>query len=324
MTRTAIIAMVGLAAYCLLDLAVSSVVALLWRARTVAPPPHLPPAVRARRVLQLRLTPVIASLTITLLMVVPAFALFEPRHTEEEFGPLIAICAGIALVRLAAAIATGAWDLRLTGRVEREWLRGSTRIESGSAMRAFMIDASSPVVALVGVFRPTLVAARSVIEACSVEEIAAIVGHERGHFDARDNFKRWLMSSLPDTLRHTPIHGEMLDAWHHASEDAADDAATGGDAEARADLAGLLLKVIRLAPNPIWKSAVVSAFVERDGLERRVRRLLQPELEPPAPIALAPIIALALLATGVVTALSSPSILRAIFTTFENLVAFGR
>jgi hypothetical protein len=323
MTRTAIIAMVGLAAYCLLDLAVSLVVALFWRARAVAPS-HLRPAVRARRVLQLRLTPVIASLTITLLMVVPAFALFEPMHTEEEFGPLVATCAGIALVRLAAAIATGAWNLRLTRRVEREWLRASTAIESGSAMRAFMIDASSPIVALVGVFRPTLVAARSVIEACSVEEIAAIVGHERGHFEARDNFKRWLMSSLPDTLRHTPIHGEMLDAWHHASEDAADDAATGGDAQARADLAGLLLKVIRLAPNPLWKSAVVSAFVERDGLERRVRRLLQPELEPPAPVALAPIIALALLGAGVVTTLSSPSILKTIFATFETLVAFGR
>jgi hypothetical protein len=58
------------------------------------------------------------------------------------------------------------------------------------------------------------------------------------------------MASLPDLLRWTPMHREIVDAWHHAAEDAADDATTGGEAMARAELAALLLKVVRLAPAP--------------------------------------------------------------------------
>jgi hypothetical protein len=333
MSRTAMIALVCLAAYCLLDLLVSSIVALLWRTRAVAPA-HLPPTVRARRILLLRITPVAVSLTITLLVVAPAFALFEPAHHEEQFGPLFAICALVALARFAASCSRGGRSLWLTNRVEREWRGRAKALEVAHPqypprpgrreMRAFIIDASSPIVALVGVISPRLLAARSVIEACTPDEIATIVGHERGHFESRDNFKRWLMSLLPDALRHTRIHGEMLEAWHHAAEDAADDATTNGDAQARANLAALLLKVVRLAPNPLWNSAVVSPFVEHHGLERRVRRLLRAELEPPAPLALAPMIAIAIIAAAVVTTVSSPSMLRMVFLAFESLVALGR
>jgi hypothetical protein len=132
------------------------------------------------------------------------------------------------------------------------------------------------------------------------------------------------MSMLPDALRHTPIHTEMLEAWHLAAEDAADDATTRGDAEARADLAALVLKVVRLAPSPSWRSAVVSPFVEEFGLERRVRRLLRPELEPPAPLAIVPMMGVAIVAAVTVMVLSSPPMLKTVFIAFENLVVLGR
>ena len=88
--------------------------------------------------------------------------------------------------------------------------------------------------------------------------------------------KRWLMASLPDALRWTPIHREMIDAWHHAAEDAADDVATGGDEGARINLATLIVKIARLAPEPVWPAATVSPFVSPEGLARRVQRLLTP------------------------------------------------
>src|SRR5262245_22285610 len=131
MSRPAMIAMVCLAAYSLLDLAVSTLVALVWRTRAVAPS-HLPPAVRARRVLQLRLTPVVASLSITALIVAPAFVLFEPAQHDEEFGPLVAIIATLGLAHLAGALMLGARSLWLTNRVAREWLRAASPLESGS------------------------------------------------------------------------------------------------------------------------------------------------------------------------------------------------
>jgi Zn-dependent protease with chaperone function len=323
MSRPAIIAMVCLAAYCLLDVAISAFVAIIWRTRAVAPS-DLPPSVRARRLLLLRATPAALSAAITLLIVAPAFTLFEPIHDNEPIGPVLAVLSAVAGLQLSAAVIRGWHSARLTARIEREWLASSAGLEAPAPLRAFVVDAASPIVALVGVFRPTLIAARSVIDACSAQEIAAIVAHERGHFDARDNLKRWMMASLPDMLRWTPMHAEMVDAWHHAAEDAADDAATDGDAEARADLAALLLKVVRLAPHPIWNAAVVSPFVEHDGLERRVRRLIKPELEPPAPLAIVPVIAASVITLLTAMILSSPSSLEAIFIAFEHLVAVGR
>jgi beta-lactamase regulating signal transducer with metallopeptidase domain len=325
MSRLALIVLASLSAYCLLNLAISFLVALIWRTRAVAPA-NLPPIVRARRLLQLRLVPSVAAAAITVLVVMPAFAIFEPSHAEEAIGPVFALLAALALCQLVVAAIVAARSVWLTRRVEREWLRTSQAIDArhSAGLRAFAIESSSPMVALVGVFAPKLIASTSVVNACSAEEIACIAGHERGHLDARDNIKRWIMASLPDMLRWTPVHREIVDAWHHAAEDAADDATTAGEAIARAELAALLLKVVRLAPAPVWNAAVVSPFVEQRGLERRVLRLLQPELEPPAPLAIVPLVTLVAVSVAMIAAMSSPAALERIFNTIEHLVAFGR
>lgn len=323
MSRPLVIVSVALAAYCLLDLAISAFVAILWRTRAVAPA-DLPPAARARRLLLLRLTPTVSAALVTIAVVTPAFALFEPAHDYEATGPVLLLLAFAALLQIVAALIRAGRSVMVTAAVERQWLRRSAAFDTGNSMPAFAIDSNSPVVALVGVFRPKLIASRSVIDACTPDEVACIVAHERGHLHSRDNLKRWLMASLPDALRWTPIHRELLDAWHHSAEDAADDAATGGEEIARTELAALLLKIIRLAPEPQWKSAIISPFVEGHGLERRVRRLLKPELEPPAPLAIVPMTAVALIVTASLTVLGSPEALEAIFKAFESLVAFGR
>ena len=325
MSRAALIVLAALAAYCLLDLAVSFLVAMIWRTRAVAPA-DLPPVVRARRLLQLRLVPSAAAAAITLLVVLPAFAIFEPPNADEEIGPVFALLAALALAQLLVAALIAARSVWLTRRVEREWLRASQAIDASrsAGLRAFAVESPSPMVALVGVFAPKLIASSSVVDACTAEEIACIAGHERGHFDARDNLKRWIMASLPDMLRWTPVHREIVDAWHHAAEDAADDATTGGEPIARAELAALLLKIVRLAPAPSWNAAVVSPFVEQHGLERRVLRLLQPELEPPAPLAIVPLVTLVAVSIAMIAAMSSPATLERIFITIEHLVAFGR
>lgn len=325
MSRTALIVLVSLTAYSLLGLAISIVAAIAWRTRAIAPA-NLPPVVRARRLLHFRLLPSVAAGAITLFVITPAFAIFEPPSAGEEIGPILEGVSSLALALIGASVFFAVRSLRLTTRIEREWLRASESIDAGRAagLRAFAIQSASPMVALVGVFAPKLIAAKTVVDACTPQEIACIVAHERGHFDARDNLKRWIMASLPDVLRWTPIHHEIVDAWHHAAEDAADDAATGGHAVARAELAALLLKIVRLAPSPAWNAAIVSPFVEHHGLERRVRRLLQPEIEPPAPLAIVPMIAVTLIAIAMAAAMSSAATLEKIFHALEHLVAFGR
>jgi hypothetical protein len=126
MSRSALIVLVGLSAYCLLDLAISLVVAIVWRTRAVAPS-NLPPTVRARRLLHLRLVPAFAALAITLLVVVPAFVIFEPPSTGEPVGPVLAALASLALLQLSVAAITAARSIWLTRRVEREWLAAQPR-----------------------------------------------------------------------------------------------------------------------------------------------------------------------------------------------------
>lgn len=323
MNRLLLIVTVCLGAYALLDLAVSAFIALIWRTRAVAPS-TLPPRTRARRLFQLRLVPAVVAATVTAAVVAPAFAIFEPSGLEETIGPVMGLLAMAAIGHLAVAGLLASRSLWLTARFERAWLRNSEAFSTPAGLPAFSVGSSTPIVALVGVFAPRLIAARSVVDACTAEELSRIVAHECGHLESRDNLKRWLMASLPDALRWTPIHHEIVDAWHHAAEDAADDAATSGDASERAELAALLLKIVRLTPNPAWATAVVSPFVERRGLERRVKRLLKPELESPAPLAVVPMAAAAVIAVAIVTTLASPAFLEAVFYAFERLVAVGR
>ena len=325
MNRAVMIAAVGLAAYTMLDIALSAFVAIAWRTRAVAPA-DLPPAVRARWLLYLRLVPSVGALLLTLAIVTPAFAIHEPVVHDEAMGPALALLACVALVQIGASLFLAGRSALLTARIERAWLRSSSVLDAkmAGALPAFVIDSPSPIVALVGVFSPKLIAARTIVAACSPAEIASIIGHERGHLHAGDNLKRWIMGSLPDLLRWTSIHHEISAEWHQAAEDTADDAATGGDAVARAELAALLVKVVRLAPRPIWNAAIVSPFVEHQGLDRRVRRLLRRDLEPPAPLAIVPRIAVTTAVIASLGIVSSPAALEVIFQALEGLVALGR
>lgn len=228
----------------------------------------------------------------------------------------LAVSLGIAL---AAALRTRA--------ATRAWLTGSVQLnlDPPAGVPAYVIDAVAPIVALVGAFRPKLVAARSVVEACTAAELAAIVAHERGHLCSRDNLKRWLMASAPDALRWTTVHQHIAAAWNDAAEDAADDAATPGDAASRVDLAALLIKIARLTPRPVWPAATVSPFVEPSGLDRRVRRLLAgpgavTSGRSPTLTAIATLAGCALV-TAVTT---RPGTLERIYDLVEALVAFGR
>jgi Zn-dependent protease with chaperone function len=318
------IAAVGLAAYCLLDVALSALVAIAWRSRAIAPI-NLPPATRAHRLFILRMLPAVTATLVTLAIVLPAFITNEPVQSSEPIGPALVVLAVAALTQLAAGVSSAAWRAALTFRIERQLRRRTLRVSDHDTLETVVVDSPQPFAALVGVFSPRLIASASIIDACDEAEVGAIVAHERGHLQARDNLRRWLMSTVPDMLRWTPIDREIVDAWHHAAEDAADDAATGSDPRARANLAALLLKVVRLAPRSEWSSAIVSPFVEDDhGLERRVRRLLKDEREEPAPLALMPLAAMGVIVVASLGILASPAALEIIFDVFEGIVAFGR
>jgi hypothetical protein len=324
MTRTTLVVVVGLAGYAALNILLSGLVALAWRLRPT-PSAEASAASRARQLVCLRALPSAGAAVLVLAVVVPAFAIFEPVRSAERSGPLVI---GLALIGLAQ-IAVSAWIAAATAARTRgaahTWLRSSTPLDLDppAGVPAYAIDSTAPIVALVGVFSPRLVAARSVIAACTTDELASIVAHERGHVRSRDNLKRWLMACAPDALRWSRVHDELTTAWHHAAEDAADDVAAGTDAGARVDLAALLLKIARLTPEPVWPAATVSPFIELDSLDRRVRRLVGARV---VTMSRWPGAATAAVGLGAVilTALSSPTVLHRTYEIVEALIAFGR
>ena len=276
MSRPLLVVTVLLASYALFNILLSIVVGAAWRKQRVAGG-AASPTQHAATLIRLRSLPAIGAVGITLAVVVPAFAIFEPEHGAESAGPVVLVLAAIAAAQLTAAMAMAAAMIGRTRDAARAWLRNSTPLDVNppAGVPAYVIESPAPIVALVGVFKPKLVAARSVIDACTTAELNTIVAHERGHLHSRDNLKRWVMACAPDALRWTASHNEIAAAWHDAAEDAADDAATAGDERSRVDLAQLIVKIARLAPAPAWREATVSPFVEPGGLNRRVRRLLE-------------------------------------------------
>jgi Zn-dependent protease with chaperone function len=325
MSRPLLILVVALAAYAMLNLAVSIAVAMAWRSR-LAFWQHPSPVTRARRLLWLRALGPLASVTIALGIVTPAFAIFEPERSSEMAGPLVIALALVASMQIAISLWIAIAGALRTRAAVRTWLQNSVAlaVDPPAGVPAYAIDSAAPIVALIGAFRPRLVAARSVLDACTASELAAIVAHERGHLHSRDNLKRWLMNCMPDLLRWTPIHREIGAAWHDAAEDAADDAATPGDAASRVDLAALLIKIARLTPEPVWPAAAVSPFVEPGGLNRRVRRLLAGEAVVASgvtPACAAIFICAVTLAAAVVM---RPATLERLYRIVETLIAAGR
>lgn len=324
MSRPLLIAAVALASYAALNLAISVVVATVWR-HLVADHSGLSPAARARQLVWLRACPGFYAAAFTLTLIAPAFVIFEPVRASEMAGPVVIMLAVTALLQIGASLVMAAATLARTRAAARGWLRSAMPldVDPPAGVPAYAIESPAAIVALVGVFTPKLIAARTVIESCSTEELTAIVAHERGHLHARDNLKRWLMACAPDALRWTPWHREIAAAWHDAAEDAADDAATRGDHRARVDLAALLVKIARLTPEPSWPAATVSPFVEKSGLDRRVRRLLASGERLSAPSRWLPLAATAVAVATVAVALS-PATLEQIYYVVESVIAFGR
>lgn len=323
MSRTVLIVAVALAAYGLLNVASSMAVAAWWRF-SVAETPPASAAARARQLMWWRLAPGAVALSTVLLVVVPAFAIFEPVGNSETGGPVLVGFAVAAMMMFAASLGIAVRSAIETHLVLRRWLRSSTPLHlDPPGLPAFVIHSTAPVVALVGIFRPRLVATHTVIAACTAGELSTIVSHERGHLRSRDNLKRWLMACAPDLLRWTPVHRQMISAWHHAAEDAADDVSTDGSNAARADLAALLIKIARLTPESPVPLAAFSPFVEQDGLSRRVTRLVGAPVQG-APSWIAGPVAAGIGAAVIAAVLCSPVLMSRVFDAVETFVALGR
>jgi Zn-dependent protease with chaperone function len=266
------LAVIGLAAFSAAGLLGAAVVPWLTRRVRLADP-----ALRASALERLRVFPAAAGIAAGILSLT-SYLIFEPRHDEEEAGLVLLGLASLSGALVIQALARWWHVVRVTRRTVSEWLATARPIAlDGANIPAYEVAAGFPVVAVVGVLQPRLIIARSVLEACPAEELAAILAHEQSHVNRRDNLRRALLTLTPDVLGWLPISRRLVTDWHDASEEMADDFAGASDPARRLTLAQALIRVARLAPARTSAVALpASALYRGENVDRRVRRLLAP------------------------------------------------
>src|SRR5262245_4229062 len=259
--------------------AATTALVLVVAGRLTARGAHRPPAVW----LALRLCPAMGSVAFATFVFVPSYMAYEPRlDLGEGFDLTLTSMALAAAAMIAAGTARGAVAWIGAWTRARAWRRVSRPLPiGGGTVPAFAVDVAAPIMALVGVLRPTLLVTRGVVEALTDEELHAAVAHELGHCRARDNLKRLAMRAAPDLLCMTPIAASIEMRWASSAEHAADSRACETD-QARCALASALVKIARLTPPRTPLAEPISTLVDGGEIASRVQRLLSDTS--PAPV----------------------------------------
>lgn len=233
----------------------------------------------ARLLFSLRiLPPVLAFLTVSLLLV-PSYLAYEPRHAAETVSFKLALLAIFSATGIAVSVYRGIGTHRATANLTSDWLRQGKPIQiPGIYIRSYEIKHAFPLIGIVGFLRPRLFIASQVLEVLTPEEITAAVAHENGHLTARDNLKRGLLQACRDALLIIPC-GRLLDrSWSEASEEAADENAARQGNGVALDLASALVKIARIIPLGGRPTMPAGVFLlgdeETKGIKSRVRRLI--------------------------------------------------
>jgi len=270
----------------------------------------------------LRMFPAAAAITFVVAVFLPSYWLYEPRETTEGFDLTLTVGAVVSLAALLAAAIRGVSAWRSASWRIRACMRTARPLAlAGTDLPAFEIDTDAPVLALVGVLRPRLLATRGLIDALTPEELSAAVAHEIGHSRAWDNLKRLAVRSAPDVLPPTGAIRALERRWASSAEHHADHLASDHDPRARCALASALLKVARLFPPPAPTSEPISVLVGGGDIASRVRRLLDDRAAITASARAArPLYWLATLALGPGAVITYGPLLHAIHETTELVV----
>ncbi|MGA7081447.1 MAG: M56 family metallopeptidase [Terriglobales bacterium] len=253
--------------YCLL----SAVVAVAWRSLKLL---HAAERSLTDLFFALRVLPLAVSVIVTFVFVVPSFQLLEPRSTNVEEGiGAMPLTLGICALLL---IACGCWRviaaLAQTSRVVAGWLEGAHRLRVDAAAWTqahavtFRSRRDAPPLTLVGLRKPTVLVSEATVALLTDEELQVALKHELAHMRSRDNLKKLLFRFCP-----FPGMAKLEDAWSHAAELAADDAAVASLDDA-VDLAAALVKLSRLIP--VEAAPVCTVGFVTGSISARVARLL--------------------------------------------------
>ncbi len=227
--------------------------ALPWLFRLVAPLlRRLRPALAADLLFLLELVPCAAACIAVCLFVLPGFATWEPKHSQENVPGIVLVISLFALAMFARSLLLACKDLR----------------------RSHSVAERGAMIAVVGCVRPRVIVAAEAHSLLEVEELDSVLDHERAHVQRQDNLRLFLSRIwerlTPGASRLAPLRQERLRQTELAADESA---ATSIHAALR--LASALVKVANTSF--LEHGALASTFAGTQSqfqLGDRVHRLL--------------------------------------------------
>jgi Zn-dependent protease with chaperone function len=268
-TYSVTLCLVLAAVYGLFSVLLSVLVAVAWHVTIERTQPS------ANELLALRLLPAGGATLLALTVVLPAFLVSEPTHELEKGGPLLLALTLFALLTVGGGLRR-AWSASMAARA---LLIGWSPTVDRSVIAGHpvnVVDVPEPIVAVVGGWRPRVIASRRVLSVCNSEELSQVIAHELAHVSARDNLKLLLLILGPDLLAWLPTGAALEVRWRATAEREADERAAGPDRRKRVALASALIKVARLSTIAAPPLSALSMPIAADDVEGRVRVLLAP------------------------------------------------
>jgi len=221
----------------------------------------------------LRILPLALSSVVTAAFTVPSFLLLEPRSTDEAIGTAPLALGLCCLILLGVGIARASIAQMRASRALRQWLNGSTIMESqvmesDDAVPIFRTGNDAPTLTVAGVCAPKVLVSEAAVATLNPQELRTALRHEIAHVLRYDNLKK-----LVFRFSVFPAMGGLEHAWSEETELAADDAAVTNFRDAL-DLAAALIKVSRLGPVASSGELTTALLHSSTALSARVRRLV--------------------------------------------------
>jgi beta-lactamase regulating signal transducer with metallopeptidase domain len=228
----------------------------------------------------IRALPAAIGVVAVFLLCIPSYLWFEPSAMHEHVGVACCSAAALAVVLFADAIIRSARAIHGTWRFTQHCQKNGKLVKLPDESSAVLVvNSSSPILTLAGVFHPQLVASQSVLDGLSPDELSAALLHERAHRGSRDNLRRLLLMICP----RLPFAGgsrELERTWARWAEWQADDRAANEDPERSISLASALVRIARMGLSRPMPPLCANFVSGENELQQRVERLLRTGSEP--------------------------------------------
>lgn len=263
---------ISLSMFFMVYVALSGAVCLVWRRVRICGQRHS--VKRCADVLfAIRTVPFAVATGVTVTFALPSFLLLEPRFVNEPIGHIstvLGFCGmAVILAGMLKAVAAVLQASQSTARWSGEaTVIGSARIESTSSVPVLR-SAAAPPLTTAGILRPRVWLSQGAESVLTQSELQSALRHEVAHVRCRDNLRKLILR-----LVAFPGMAALENAWHEATEMAADDAAVSSASEAL-DLAAAVIKLSRLStlqPSAALTTALVRSPSE--SVNARVQRLI--------------------------------------------------